>query len=1117
MSARSRTLLALAIAAAAALAAFAAPASAAPARAAWKLSLLPIPANLAPGEEGELELRATNVGGAPSDGTEIEIQTTLPDELQVVAAAGRGGEFTAEIEPQCTISGQEVTCDTTQEIVPSDLVLIRVFATVSPATPAGPIALAASVAGGGTPANAAASELTVSPDPLFGFLGPLTAPLTNADGSAATEAGGHPTQYTVDFNFPTTKFSTPAGEDLLKVADPANTVITDLPPGLIANPAASPILCTEAQLSETGGFGGACPPESQVGVIDLLTTVGGSEGTTPYRSALYSMVPPPGAPAALAFSAGGAGILVHLIAGVDSEGDYSAYTEVRDALAHRLHPLFGAQAQIWGDPSSKIYELSRGSRNLPGIVGGPCRASHLLCPAPDQPTAFLTNPVHCTGTPEVSRLAASTWGAPDVFSEESYESADLDGNEATISGCSAVQFKPTIAAKPTTNLTDSPSGLDFTLHQPQDLDKTHTATGQLKDASVTLPAGMSVNPSQADGLAGCSPAQIGMITAVGESPAHFSKQPNSCPDAAKLGTVEVTTPLLAQRNEKHELVTDPETGRPLPEPLHGSVYLAEPYQNPFGSLLAIYLAVEDPKTGTVAKLAGRIEPDPASGQLTTVFTENPQLPLEDIKLHLFGGARGSLITPPSCGPHTTTTSLVPWSAPETPTATPSDTFAAASAPAGPCAASASQLPNSPSLTAGTLTPLAGAYSPFVLKISREDGTQRLTGIDTMLPPGLSGKLAGIGQCTEAQIAAARAREHPREGSAERGQPSCPASAEVGTVVVGAGAGPTPFYTSGHAYLAGPYKGAPVSLAVIVPAIAGPFDLGTVVSRVALHVEPESARIHAVSDPLPQIIEGIPLDLRSVALKMDRPQFTLNPTSCDPMAITGAASAPFGPAAALSVPFQVGGCSALPFKPKLSLRLKGSVKRSSNPRLIANLTARPGEANVARAQVKLPHPVFLDQSHIRTVCTRVQFAADQCPAGSVYGKVQARTPLLDQPLSGSVYLRSSSHQLPDLVAKLRGPDSLPIEIDLVGKTDAVKGALRNTFEAVPDAPVSSFRLELFGGKRGLVEMSEGFCSQRRATVNLDAQNGKTHDTRPVVAAKCPKHKKGNRHRPRRRVR
>ena len=397
-----------------------------------------------------------------------------------------------------------------------------------------------------------------------------------------------------------------------------------------------------------------------------------------------------------------------------------------------------------------------------------------------------------------------------------------------------------------------------------------------------------------------------------------------------------------------------------------------------------------------------------------------------------------------------------------------------------------------------------------MKLSRQDGSQRIAGIDTLLPPGLSGKLAGIGQCSEAQIAQARARERPNMGILEKQSPSCPASSEVGEVDVAAGAGPSPFHTQGHAYLAGPYKGAPLSLLAIVPAVAGPFDLGAVVSSVALRVDPDTAQIHAVSDPLPQILDGIPLDVRSIAITMGRPQFTLNPTSCDPMQVTGSATSALGQSAALSDPFQVGGCSQLPFKPRLSLALKGGTRRASHPKLIAGLKAKPGEANVAVAQVKLPPSAFLDQAHIRTVCTRVQFAVNACPKGSIYGSASATTPLLSDPLSGNVYLRSSNHKLPDLVVALKGPASLPIEIDLDGKTDSVKGALRNTFEAVPDAPVSSFHLELFGGKRGLVINSRNLCAHTyKAEVNLTGQNGKVFDTEPAVGTDCKGHKRHKR--------
>jgi len=1072
MKARIATLLALAAALALPPAAQAAPAPA------WSLSVSPMPANLPPGGEGEIEVLATNVGGERSVGQPM-ISVSLPSQVTPF-----------KLPSGCAVAAQVVTCESPKTVPSGGLWVTQILVSVE-AGASGTSPVTATVSGGGGAEVSSGSEISFQEAPVpFTILPPgLQSPLSEDDGSPSTLAGSHPFQLTTTFALPTR-----GGPEGLTNSGHPHEIVLHLPPGLIGDPAAVPVLCTEVQLQSS-----RCPQESQVGRF-TLTSVGGGVGVLAYfTTPLYAMVPPPGHPAELATNAASVGLFAHILPRVRTEGDYGIDVVTPDVLAIGTEPIFAVDVQVWGDPSAAEHDETR------GVCGEESKAT---CPVPLQPGAFLTQPTRCPGEATTFALAADSWESPGSFVSSAYRSADLGGNEVSVSDCGSLSFSPTLSAQPTTKLADSPSGLDVDLHQPTDLDKEHRSPAQLRDATVTLPEGMAVNPSQADGLAGCSEEQIGYLAEA--EGVHFSAQPASCPDASKLGTLEVTTPLLAEyEDEGAKAVTDPETGKVLPRPLHGSVYLAKPLDNPLGSLVAIYLSVEDPRSGTYAKLAGRVVPDPQTGRLTTVFTENPQLPLEDVRLHLFGGARGSLITPPTCGSHTTTSDLVPWSAPEGADAHPADSFAISANPAGGCAGDVGGLPSAPGFAAGTLTRQAGSYSPFALKISREDGTRRLAAIDTTLAPGLIGKLAGIAECSDAQIAQAEARRNPEEGILERQSPSCPLASEVGTVNVGAGAGPTPYYTQGHAYLAGPYKGAPVSLAVIVPAIAGPFDLGTVVSRVALHVEPESAQIHALSDPLPQILDGIPLDVRSVALQMDRPQFVLNPTSCNPMAITGSLASPAGPATALSTPFQVGGCSSLAFKPKLSLRLKGSVKRSATPRLIATLKAKPGEANIAAAQVKLPHPVFLDQAHIRTICTRVQFAADACPAASVYGKAEATTPLLDFPLGGPVYLRSNGGErlLPDLVAKLKGPASLPIEIDLVGKTDAVKAALRNTFEAVPDAPVSSFRLELFGGKRGLVEISDGFCRDRHATVKLTAQNGKAYDTRPVVAAKCPKGRKG----------
>jgi hypothetical protein len=1057
MRARKAALSALALClSAAALLPGAAAADPAPA---WGLTITPLPASFAPGfsPQPEYIVVATNLGGAPSSGA-TKIETTLPAGLVPTAAVlGVGGA--------CTVSSPTVSCETGGSVAPGQELIVQI--SVEVLAPEGTFDTEATVSGGGAAQAVSRTFPTrVQAEPVpFGFLPGFQAPVTNEDGTPTTLAGAHPYQQTIAFAFPTKN----PGDGITNSGHPRDFNVEE-PRGLLGNPAATPVLCTEVQLTS-----GGCPDASQIGTNDVTTLVGGVGANGVFTSPLYNMVPPPGSIAELATNVAGVGIYAHVIAGVRSDGDYGVETTTRDVLALATQPIFGLQAQIWGDPSAAAHDESRGD-----CFHLPPGAS---CPVDPQKTAFLTMPTHC-GSQLTSEVRADSWEEPGVFEKSTYGSADLQGNPVSLSGCNQLAFEPTISAQPTTNLTDSPSGLDFDLHQPQDTELGSRSTAALKDATITFPQGMAVNPSQAAGLAACSEDQVGFDGEDEAGVLHFSRDPNSCPDAAKLGTLEVTSPLIAQYEEEGtKLATDPETGKAIPRPLGGSVYLAAPFDNPFGSLLAIYLAVEDERSGVVAKLGGRIEADPKTGQLTARFEENPELPLEDIRVHLFPGARASLITPPTCATHTTTSDLVPWSSPEGADAHPTSSFQSAAAPApGPCPTDPAALPSAPAFSAGTVSPQAGAYSPFVLKLSRGD-------------------------------AQAASRSKPNEGIVERQSPSCPSSSALGSVNVAAGAGPTPYYVQGTAYLAGPYKGAPLSMAVITPAIAGPFDLGVVVVRAALNVDPETARIHAVSDPFPQIIEGIPLDLRSVAVKLDRPSFTLNPTSCDPMAITGGATTPFGQVAALNQRFQVGGCGSLGFKPKLTLKLKGGTKRSKNPALRATLTMPPAGANIAKASVALPHSEFLDQSHIRTICTRVQFTAGAgggagCPPGSVYGKARAFTPLLDTPLEGPVYLRSSNHPLPDLVAALHGQ----IDVDLVGRIDSVRGGIRTTFEGVPDAPVSKFVLEMQGGKKGLLENSVNLCrSTNRATALFDAQNGKTYDFTPVVKNSCKGKRAGRKQR------
>lgn len=886
----------------------------------------------------------------------------------------------------------------------------------------------------------------------------FSAVATNEDGSIATQAGSHPYEYTVDISF---------NEDAEEqIEGNVNKILIDLPEGMVGNPQAL-ARCSRADFDLN--YTGACSGDTQVGIA--IVDAGVAEN---FQPPVYNLTPSPGSAATVGFVINSFASMQDGSVRSDSDFGLRISSITVPTGAGQIHSV---TERIWGLPMHPGHDADRVCVNpihpeLPAIIG---------CQSNAKPVPFLSMPTSC-GAPLKTTLLAASLQEPDVLQEATALSLNEAEEPVGMDGCNHVEFKPTITAQPTTNLADSPTGLDFNLHQPQNQDPEGLSTAHLKETTVTLPPGLVINPSGANGLDACTEAQIGYRPSEGK--VRFSTVPQSCPDASKLGSLEVTTPLLGHK-------------------LQGAVYAAKPYANPFGTLVALYLVVEDKQDGIVAKLAGKVIPDPQTGQLTATFIENPQLPLEDVDLHFFKGPRAALKTPLTCGKYTTTSTLVPWSTPEGATVNPADSFqtSVAAGGSGACPASEAGAPNKPSFSAGTIAPQAAAYSPFVLKVTRPDGSQRFKQLDLTMPKGLTGRIAGIPYCSEAAIAQAKSREVPNKGALEQARPSCPAASEVGSLTVGAGAGISPFYAAGHAYLAGPYKGAPISFVFITPAVAGPFDLGAVVARAAAYVDPETTQIHAVSDPLPAIIAGVPLDLRSIALKLGRPQFTLNPTSCLPASVLGSLNSTLDQTASLSDPFQVGGCGSLKFAPKLSISLKGPTKRGRFPALkaVLNYPQGPSYANTAKAQVTLPHGEFIEQAHFKTICTRVQFAANACPAGSIYGRAKAYTPLLDNPVAGPVYLRSSSHELPDLVFALKGQ----VDAVLVGRVDTGKNkGLRTTFESTPDVPVSKVILEMQGGKKGLLVNSENICSRpQRAIVNLTAQNGKVSATTPLVKNDC----------------
>ncbi|MFI5091263.1 MAG: hypothetical protein ACHP7P_14535, partial [Terriglobales bacterium] len=605
-----------------------------------------------------------------------------------------------------------------------------------------------------------------------------------------------------------------------------------------------------------------------------------------------------------------------------------------------------------------------------------------------------------------------------------------------VTGCNALRFEPeAFSFKPETSTADAPTGATFDLRIPQSETPGTLATPPLRNASVTLPAGLTVDPSAASGLAACSEAQIGWLGPVSPTNrglSNFTEAAPSCPDASKIGELEITTPLIEGK-------------------LHGSVYLAKQGENPFGSLLAGYIVVDDEATGTIVKIPGELRTDPHTGQITGVFEENPQLPFSELKIHFFGGPRGDLATPEACATYTTTSDLSPWSAPQSgPDATPSDSFVVNSG----CVSGFA-----PAFSAGTLSNQAGAFSPFTLSFSRNDNEEAPAGLTVSMPTGLLGKIAGVAECSDAQVAAAAAHS----GAAEQSSPSCPSSSQLGTVTTASGPGPNPFVVPGKAYLTGPYKGAPFGVAVIVPALAGPFDLGTVVIRQALYIDPNDAHATVVSDPLPTILQGIPLRIKSVGVTLDRPSFTFNPTSCEQKAINATVTSIGGAHSPVSSRFQAAGCQSLPFAPKLTASAAGKGSKLGGTAFAVTVTsAGLGQANIHKVDLTLPKALPSRLSTIQKACVASVFESNPaaCNEGSVIGTASIHTQLLQSPLSGPAYLVShAAASFPDVEFVLQGEG---VTLVLDGKTDIKKGITYSRFESAPDAPFTRFETVLPAG-------------------------------------------------------
>jgi hypothetical protein len=850
----------------------------------------------------------------------------------------------------------------------------------------------------------------------------------------------------------------------------------DMPHGLLENPAAVP-KCTPQQFQdprsspfESSLSGESCPDPTQIGVAAIRTSLHGGETR---RFGLFNLTPPSGAVSRIGFAPYGEPIVFDSHVRRGPEGTYGITLQAVD-FPQGLS-VTGIDLTLWGTPWDVSHNGERGDCLNEAEPGFPWAKCSVGSPSGHRPLAYLTLPTTCEG-PLVFTARASSWQQPGV-DVEAASPLDGSGQAEPMAGCGGLAFDPHPFGRLTDKKAASPTGFNFQLSSDNEAltEPGSRVQSQAQKVVVELPDGVTLNPSVGAGLGVCTPAQYAAERA-------GSVQGEGCPNASKIGDFRVETPLFEEKIE-------------------GAMYLAQPddpatpapgAENPFDSLLAVYLVGRAPQRGVLIQLAGELDADPGSGRLVASFDGLPELPYTNLEMNFREGQRAPLVSPPGCGTHYTRITMTPWAgAAQTARAT-SESHVEAGIGGGPCPSGTPTF--RPGVVAGGVNSNVGSYTPYYVHLSRTDDEQEITSYSMVLPRGITGRLAGVPFCPDAAIAAARTRT----GSAETDHPSCPQASQIGRTYTGYGVGSALTYAPGRLYLAGPYHGAPLSIVAVDAATVGPFDLGTIVIRSAFTVDEHTAQLaidSARSDPIPHILDGIPLHLRDIRIYVDRHDFTLNPTSCEPSqltsTLTGSGARFDDPSddssATVGVPFQLLNCDTLGYSPRLGLKLRGGVHRGDYPSLQAVVQARPGDANLKDLAVTMPHSMFLAQNHIHGICTGQQFAANACPANSVYGTAAAITPLFDEPLRGNVYLRSSGRRLPDLVASLH---SGAIQIVLEGHIGPAKGGIRTEFTDLPDAPLTRFVMRLRGGRHGLLENSANICvSPPLATARAIGQNNR----------------------------
>ncbi|MGH2911489.1 MAG: hypothetical protein ACRDJ3_03330 [Solirubrobacteraceae bacterium] len=1030
-------------------------ARAAPATPAWQVTAVASPTVFVPAVNRIASYYAIveNVGGALSEGS-FTVRMSIPPRFTVTKSS-----IEPEAETACVTEAGELVCTSSQTVVPGGIVVLHAMLE---ATGTGSVSSVVSVSGGGAAAASSDQARTsIGAEHAPAGVALLRSSVTGPAGEAAVQAAGHPSLFTNTMLFDNV-FAEASGEPQQPV-EPIKDLVFYLPLGMLGNPTVSD-LCPEAVVETINELSG-CPPASRIGSIlaMILNNVFANGSDVSHVGPLFNVQPENGYAAEFAFSTDHIKIVQYVNV---VRRDHTYMLRVATPGVPQIALLIGLIESVKGDIQD-AGEYDRG--------------------------AFLSNPSGCSSQPLDDTLEINSWEHPEPMIAQSTQAYPA------IEGCGLLQFSTVFSSQPSSSQADEPSGYTVDVGVPQAPNNfTGLGTPPYRTVRVALPEGTSLSPAGANGLSACQamgPDGINIEDAESEAlgPDGLPRPvAGHCPASSQVATVRARSPELSEELTGHMFAAQPGCG------WSGKSDCSEQDAKD-GNLFGLYLELEAPHRGVIIKLEGKALVDPSTGRVTTVFDDTPEFPVSDLVVETTNGPRAPLANPQTCGTATSASDVTPWSAPGTPDSLNSSSFTVdwdghgGSCPAG--------LPFAPTLVAGTVVPLAGAYSPFTLTLKREDREQDIASLSTTLPPGVLAAVSHVARCPELQAS----------------QGGCPVSSRVGSTTVAIGSGPQPFYQTGQVFLTGPYQGAPFGLSVVVPAVAGPFDLGNVIVRAALYIDPATTQVTAVSGELPRMIDGVPLRIRMVNVTLDAPDFTLNPTDCVPMRITGTVASTQGAKASVSSPFQARGCRSLPFKPRLTASTRAHTSRTGGASLTVKVTSAAGQANIGKVDLTLPKQLPSRNSTLQQACTQAQFTTNPaaCPQGSNIGVARAISPLLSVPLTGPAYLVSHGGAgFPDVVFVLQGEG---VRIELTGHTLIKKGVTYSRFETVPDAPISTFETILPQGPHSILGTNipttakNSLCSlPLNMPTTIHGQNGAIlKQTTKITITGCPKTKKKQR--------